>query len=257
MLSFETGQLAKQSPPKVFAQYGDTVVINAVTSGPPRPGIDFFPLTCDYRERTAAAGKFPGGFIKREGRPTNKETLTSRLIDRPIRPLFPRGSRTKSSARPLCLASDRQNDSDVLAMNGMAAAALFISPLPFHGPVASARVGHVDGQLVAFPTHDQLEVSDLDLIVSGTGAVGAMIEGFAREMPEDLMVEAIVFCPQRYSRSLCPAAGTCREGRRRRRPFRHRLPATLYDRLKDKLLRRIQGRQADEGKQARAEAVAA
>ena len=192
VLSFETGQLAKQADAAILAQYGETVVLNAVTSGAPRLGIDFFPLTCDYRERTAAAGKFPGGFLKRETRPSTKETLTSRLIDRPIRPLFPKGYNDEVQCQAIVISSDRQNDSDVLAMNGVAAG-LFISSLPFAGPIASVRVGRVNGELVAFPTVTDLEESDLDLIVSGSDDSVAMIEGFARELPEDVMAESLAF----------------------------------------------------------------
>lgn len=192
VLSFETGQLAKQAGAAILAQYGDTVVLNAVTSGAPRLGIDFFPLTCDYRERYAAAGKFPGGFLKRESRPSTKETLTSRLIDRPIRPLFPKGYNDEVQCQAIVVSSDRQNDSDVLAMNGVAAS-LFISPLPFAGPIASVRVGRVNGEFIAFPTVTDLEESDLDLIVSGSDESVAMIEGFAKEMPENEMADAIAF----------------------------------------------------------------
>jgi polyribonucleotide nucleotidyltransferase len=192
ILSFEAGQLAKQASAAVLTQYGGTVVLSAVQSGPPRPGIDFFPLMCDYRERFAAAGKFPGGFLKREGRPSQKETLTSRLIDRPIRPLFPKGYQDEVQCQSFVVSSDRQNDGDILAMNGTAAA-LFISPLPFQGPVASVRVGRVNDEFVPFPTQDELEESELDLIVSGSEEAVAMIEGFAREMPEDLMTEAILY----------------------------------------------------------------
>ncbi|MEX2175382.1 MAG: polyribonucleotide nucleotidyltransferase, partial [Pirellulaceae bacterium] len=192
VLSFETGFLAKQAHAAVVAQYGDTVTINTATGGPGRPGIDFFPLTCDYRERTAAAGKFPGGFIKREGRPTTKETLTSRLCDRPVRPLWPKGYREEVQCQSIVLSSDRLNDADVIAMNGVACA-LFISPLPFRGPIASVRVGRVNGQLLAFPTHEDLESSDLDLIVSGSEDSVAMIEGFAREMSEADMYDAVIF----------------------------------------------------------------
>ena len=134
-LSFETGQVAKQAAGAVMVQYGDTVVLTAVATGPARPGIDFFPLTCDYRERMAAAGKFPGGFLKREGRPTMKETLTSRLMDRPIRPLFPKGFNDEVQIQSSVLSSDLLNDGDILAMNG-ATAALAISSLPFQGPLA-------------------------------------------------------------------------------------------------------------------------
>jgi polyribonucleotide nucleotidyltransferase len=156
VLSFETGQLAKQATACVIVQYGDTVVLNAVATGPSRPGTDFFPLTCDYRERYAAAGKFPGGFLKREGRPTTKETLTSRLIDRPIRPLFPKGFIDEVQVQSMVMSSDMQNDGDVLAMNG-AAAALLVSSLPFQGPIASVRIGRVEGKHIAFPTVSQLE----------------------------------------------------------------------------------------------------
>ncbi len=192
VLSFETGQLAKQAGAAILAQYGETVVLNAVTSGAPRLGIDFFPLTCDYRERYAAAGKFPGGFLKRESRPSTKETLTSRLIDRPIRPLFPKGYNDEVQCQAIVVSSDRQNDSDVLAMNGVAAS-LHISPLPFAGPIASVRVGRVNGEFIAFPTVTDLEESDLDLIVSGSDESVAMIEGFAKEMPENEMADAIAF----------------------------------------------------------------
>ena len=192
VLSFETGVLAKQAAAAIVAQYADTVVLCAVTSGPARPGQDFFPLTCDYRERVSAAGKFPGGFIKREGRPTTKETLTSRLIDRPLRPLFPSGFCDEVQVQSLVLSSDRQNDSDVLAMNG-SAAAVFLSPLPFQGPIAATRIGRVAGEWIAFPTQNDLEESDLDLVLSGSDQAILMIEGFAREMPEEEMLAALSF----------------------------------------------------------------
>jgi polyribonucleotide nucleotidyltransferase len=191
LFSIETGVIAKQAAGSCLVQYGETVVITAATTGPPRnAGGDFFPLTCDYRERTAAAGKFPGGFLKREGRPTMKETLTSRLMDRPIRPLFPAGFFDEVQIQSFVLASDRQNDGDVLAMNG-ASAALGLSTLPFQGPIASVRLGYIDGKFVPFPTHDELEGSELDLIMSGSRDAVLMIEGFAREMPEDKMAEAL------------------------------------------------------------------
>jgi polyribonucleotide nucleotidyltransferase len=199
VLAFELGQLAKQATACVLCQYGETVVLNAVSTGPSRPGTDFFPLTCDYRERFAAAGKFPGGFLKRETRPTTKETLTSRLIDRPIRPLFPEGFLDEVQVQSIVLSSDAQNDADVLGMNG-AACALFVSTLPFSGPIASTRVGRVDGNLIAFPTIAQLEESDLDMIVSANEREVVMIEGFAQEIPENEMLDAIKF-----------AHGVCRD----------------------------------------------
>ena len=215
ILSIETGELAKQAAGSCLVQYGETVVLAATATGAPRPG-DFFPLTCDYRERVAAAGKFPGGFLKREGRPTTKETLTARLMDRPIRPLFPDGFRDEVQVQAFVMASDRQNDGDVLAMNG-ASAALRLSPLPFQGPIGSVRLGYIDGEFVPFPTHDALEESDLDLIVSGSKDSILMIEGFAREMPEDRMAEAIGTAHGLYPPDLRDAGGVGREGRARSR----------------------------------------
>lgn len=192
VLSFETGYLAKQAAASVLVQYNDTVVLSAAATGTPRQGIDFFPLMCDYRERTCAAGKFPGGFMKREGRPTTKETLTSRLIDRPIRPMFKAGFKNEVQCQNFVLSSDKQTDGDVLAMNGTSTAC-FISPMPFEDPVASTRVARVEGEFVAFPTQDQLEESDMDIIISATDTAVTMIEGFAREVPEDEMLAAVEF----------------------------------------------------------------
>lgn len=253
-LVFETGHLAKQASAAVVAQYGETLVLNAVTTGPPRPGIDFFPLTCDYRERSAAAGKFPGGFLKREGRPSMKETLTSRLIDRPIRPLFPEGFHDEVQCQAIVLSSDKLNDADVLAMNGVAAA-LFISPMPFQGPVASVRVGRVDGQLVPFPSQEDLEESDLDLIVSGSEEAVTMIEGFAREVPEDEMLEAIRYAHE-VIREVC---GLQRELYEKVQPQKVEYVAPpndgLYDRVAERYYDRFKSAKQTEGKQARAEAV--
>ncbi|MGB2501789.1 MAG: polyribonucleotide nucleotidyltransferase, partial [Mariniblastus sp.] len=176
----------------VLIQYNDTVVLSTAATGTPRPGIDFFPLMCDYRERTCAAGKFPGGFIKREGRPTTKETLTARLIDRPIRPMFAPGFKNEVQCQNFVLSSDKQTDGDVLAMNGTSTAC-FISPMPFEDPVASTRVARVEGEFVAFPSQEQLEESDMDVIISATDSAVTMIEGFAREVPEDEMLAAIEF----------------------------------------------------------------
>jgi polyribonucleotide nucleotidyltransferase len=256
VLSFETGQLAKQAAATVLARYGDTTVLCAATTGTPRPGIDFFPLTCDYRERTAAAGKFPGGFIKREGRPTTKETLTSRLIDRPIRPLFPEGFIDEVQVQAIVLATDRINDADVIAMNA-AATALFISPLPFQGPIASVRVGRVDGQFVAFPTSEDLEESDLDLIISGGEAEVAMIEGFARELPEQVMADAILFGHGiireiiGLQRELYEKVGVTKT------PYNVVSDGGLYEQLRDRYYNEFRAAKQTPGKQARAEAVKA
>jgi len=152
MLSIETGKIAKQASAAVVVRYGDTMVLSTAVSAQPREGIDFFPLTVDYREKTSAAGKFPGGFIKREGRPTTKEILTMRMIDRPIRPLFPKGFRDEVQLQSMVLSADQENDPDILAMIG-ASAALTISDIPFEGPIASVRVGYVEGNYVLNPTH--------------------------------------------------------------------------------------------------------
>ena len=253
-LSIETGELATQAAGSCLVRYGDTVVLCAAASGPPRPG-DFFPLTCDYRERVAAAGRFPGGFLKREGRPTVKEILTARLIDRPIRPLFPEWFQDEVQVMSFVLASDRQNDADVLAMNG-ASAALALSPLPFEGPIASVRMGSIHGTLIPFPTHDALEESDLDLIVSGTKDAVLMIEGFAREMPEDRMAEAIMAAHQ-YVRQICEMqeelmqkAGT------QKAPQELPPPDRLPEVLKERYYEALKQAKQTPGKQARAEACA-
>ena len=191
-LSLETGTLAKLAGGAVTVQYGETVVMAAVVRANPREGIDFFPLQVDYRERRAAAGKFPGGFTKREGRPTTKEILTARLIDRPLRPLFPKGFIDEVQIHLNVLAFDNENDPDVLA--GIAAsAALGISDIPFITPTAHVRAGRIDGQLVLFPTVEQVEYSDFDLVVAGTKNAVNMIEIGSREVAEDEVADAIEF----------------------------------------------------------------
>lgn len=255
-ISFETGFWAKQASGSVVTRCGETVVLNAVTTGPGRPGIDFFPLTCDYRERISAAGKFPGGFIKREGRPSLKETLTSRLIDRPVRPLFPNGFRDEVQCQSMVLSSDRQNDGDMLAMNGVAAA-LLISPMPFDGPVASVRMGRVDDQWVAFPTHDQLEESDIDLIVSGSPESVLMIEGFAREMPEEMMFQAIAEA-HRVIQQLCELQIELRDKvNPTKTEYASPDNSELVGRMRDRCFEALKAAKRTEGKQNRADAVAA
>ncbi|TWU24499.1 polyribonucleotide nucleotidyltransferase [Bythopirellula polymerisocia] len=256
IFSIETGLLAKQAAGACIVQYGDTTVLCAAAGGPSRPGTDFFPLTCDYRERTAAAGKFPGGFMKREGRPTTKETLTARLMDRPIRPMFPEGYNDEVQVQAFVMSSDKQSDGDVLAMNG-ACAALAISPLPFHGPLASVRVGYVDGEFIPFPTQDDLESSSLDLIVSGNKDAVLMIEGFAREMPEDTMAEAIM-AAHGFIRELCELQEEliAKVGTEK---IAYEAPASdgLFDELEKKFGKRFSDANLIDGKHARYEAVVA
>jgi polyribonucleotide nucleotidyltransferase len=217
--------------------------------------MDYFPLTCDYRERQAAAGKFPGGFLKREGRPTTKETLTARLIDRPIRPMFASGFNDEVQIQSFVMASDRQTDGDVLAMNG-SSAALCVSPLPFLGPLGAVRLGLVDGQFVPFPTHDDLEVSELDLIVSGTRDAVLMIEGFSRELPEDRMLEALSEA-HKFVRELCDMQQELIDKvRPKKMDFVSPPSDGLYDRLKSAYYDKLHSAKRTEGKAARADAVA-
>ncbi|HUJ11818.1 MAG TPA: polyribonucleotide nucleotidyltransferase [Verrucomicrobiae bacterium] len=186
----ETGKLAKQADGAVTVQYGETVVIVTVVASAPREELDFFPLTVDYREKAAAAGKFPGGYFKREGRPTEKEILTARMTDRPMRPLFPEGFYNDTQIISILLSADGENDPDMLVING-ASAALMISDIPWNGPVGAVRVGRVQGQLIANPTHTQRKESDLDLVYVGSEKELVMIEGSALEISEADMVKAI------------------------------------------------------------------
>lgn len=190
-LVLETGKFAKQAHGAVLVTYGETSVLVAAVEGTPIPGRDFFPLQVEYRERTYAAGKFPGGFIKRETRPSTKETLTSRLIDRPSRPLFPANYFNEVQIHCTVISSDRENDADMLALIGTSAA-LHVSHIPFLKPYGGLRLGRVNGELVVLPTATQMEESDLDLIVAATREAVCMIEGFAREMPENEVGDAIM-----------------------------------------------------------------
>ena len=190
ILSIETGRLAKQAHGAVLVCYGDSVVLVTATQAPPREGIGFFPLTVEYRENTYAAGKIPGGFFKREGRPSTKETLTCRMIDRPIRPLFPEGYMNEIQVVALVLSADQENDPDLLGMIG-ASAALTVSSIPWDGPVGAVRIGLVDGQFVINPTHSQRETADLDMVVAGFGDQINMMEVGAKEVPEARLMEAL------------------------------------------------------------------
>ncbi|WP_420472317.1 polyribonucleotide nucleotidyltransferase [Brevundimonas sp. FT23042] len=192
-LTLETGRIARQADGAVLATYGETVVLATVVYGrAPKPGMDFFPLTVNYQEKTFAAGKIPGGYFKREGRPTEKETLVSRLIDRPIRPLFVKGFKNETQVVVTVLQHDLENDPDVLAMVATSAA-LTISGVPFMGPIGGARVGYIDGELVLNPTIDQMESSALDLVVAGTTDALMMVESEAKELSEDTFLEALMF----------------------------------------------------------------
>ncbi len=190
-LRLETGRVAKQAGGAVWASYADTVVLaTAVASQTVKPGIDFLPLTVDYQEKAYAAGKIPGGYFKREGRPSEKEVLTSRLIDRPLRPLFPDGYYFETQVIASVLSADKTGSSDVIGITA-ASAALAVSDIPFNGPVAGVKIGRVDGRFVINPDLDALERSDLHLVVAGTADAVMMVEGGANELPEAVLIEAI------------------------------------------------------------------
>ncbi|MGI4953562.1 MAG: polyribonucleotide nucleotidyltransferase [Janthinobacterium lividum] len=192
-LVLETGKIARQADGAVLARYGDTIVLcTAVGVRTTKPGQDFFPLTVNYQEKAFAAGKIPGGFFKREGRPSEKEVLTSRLIDRPLRPLFPDGFRNEVQVVATVLSHDMENDPDVVAMIGCSAA-LTLSGIPFFGPVAAARVGYANGQYILNPTAEQLTTSQLDLVLAGTTEGVLMVESEAQELTEEVMLGAVTF----------------------------------------------------------------
>ena len=200
-LSMETGKLAEQADGAVVLRYGDTVVLATAVSSEPREGIDFFPLTVDYEERMYAAGKIPGGFIKRESRPSEAAILAMRLTDRPIRPLFPKGYKNDVQVVLTVLSADQENDPDILAVNG-ASAALSVSGIPFLGPVGAVRVGRIDGEFVANPTTSQLENSDMDLVVAGTRGAIMMVEAGAKILPEAVMLDAITWGHSELQKSI-------------------------------------------------------
>src|SRR5437870_1530117 len=190
-LRLETGKLAKQAGGSVIVRYGDSVVlVTACRAATAREGIDFLPLTVDYREYTYASGRIPGGFFKREGKPAEKEVITSRCIDRPIRPLFPSGWRYETQIIALVLSADQENDTDVLAITG-ASVALSLSEIPFEKTIAAVRIGLVDGQYLINPTFQQRKESKLDLIVAGSKDGLVMVEAGAREVTEAQAVEAL------------------------------------------------------------------
>ena len=192
-VTLETGEISRQAGGAVLVSIDDTVVLcTVVGSKKVKPGQDFFPLTVDYIEKTYAAGKIPGGFFKREGRPSEKETLTSRLIDRPIRPLFPEGFYNEVQVVATVMSLNPEVDPDIAALIGTSAA-LSISGLPFDGPVGAARVGYIDGQYVLNPTLSQLKTSQLDLVVAGTQSAVLMVESEAKELSEEIMLGAVVF----------------------------------------------------------------
>jgi polyribonucleotide nucleotidyltransferase len=232
-ISFETGKLAKQAHGATVVRMGDNVVLaTAVANAEAREGVDFFPLTVDYREYTYAGGRIPGGFIKREGRPSEREILTSRQIDRPIRPLFPDGFRCETQVIAFVLSADTENDPDVAAING-ASCSLTISDIPFHGPVGAVRVGLVNGQFIVNPTYSEMRDSLLNIMVVGTAEGIVMIESGAKEVKEETVVDAIEFGHAEIKK-ICAAINQLREkaGKPKREVAPPEFDQAYYDALK-------------------------
>jgi polyribonucleotide nucleotidyltransferase len=235
-LHFETGHLAKQAQGSAIVRSGDNVVLGSACCNPePREGIDFFPLTVDYREYTYAGGRIPGGFIKREGRPSEREILTARQIDRPVRPLFPEGFRNETQVIALVLSADTENDPDVLAINA-ASCALTLSDIPFHGPVGAVRIGIVNDQLVVNPTYAEMAESLLNIMVVGTSQGIVMVESGAREISEDRVLEAIEFAHEQIKK-ICAAINdlTQRGGKKKIEVAAPEFDQAYYDQLKAKV----------------------
>ncbi|HEV7219904.1 MAG TPA: polyribonucleotide nucleotidyltransferase [Terriglobales bacterium] len=235
-LSFETGKLAKQAHGSVVVRTGDNVVLATAVANPdPREGIDFFPLTVDYREYTYAGGRIPGGFIKREGRPSEREILTSRMIDRPVRPLFPDGFKCETQVIAFVLSADTENDPDVLGING-ASAALTISDIPFNGPIGAVRVGLVNGAFVVNPTYNEMRESLLNIMVVGTADGIVMIESGAKEVKEETVVDAIEFAHAEIKK-ICASINELKEkvGKKKREVTPPEFDQSYYDKLKKKI----------------------
>jgi polyribonucleotide nucleotidyltransferase len=236
-LILETGHLAKQADGSCTVRLGDTVVL-ATACMDAKGGIerDFLPLTVDYREYTAAAGKIPGGFFKREGRPTEKETITSRLIDRPLRPLFPEGYFAETQIIAFCLSADGENDPDILAING-ASTALVLSNIPFYHPIGAVRVGLIDGEVIINPTNSQRDVSDLDLVVAGTDEAVAMVEAGANQLSEEVMLDCIFKAHQEIQKIIRAQHALYREGTKQKPSWTapEAYPESLYEQVKGEI----------------------
>jgi polyribonucleotide nucleotidyltransferase len=235
-ISFETGKLAKQAHGSVVVRIGDNVVLATATANPdPREGIDFFPLTVDYREYTYAGGRIPGGFIKREGRPSEREILTSRQIDRPVRPMFTDGFRCETQVIAFVLSADTENDPDVAGING-ASAALTISDIPFEGPIGAVRVGLVNGAFMINPTYSEMRDSLLNIMVVGTSDGIVMIEAGAKEVKEETVVDAIEFAHTEIKK-ICAAINDLRQkaGKPKRQVTPPEFDQAYYDDLKNRV----------------------
>src|SRR5213080_2606998 len=232
-LTLETGRLARQADGAVFASYGDTTVIATVVAAKqPKEGIDFLPLTCNYQEKYYAAGRIPGGYFKREARPTEKETLVSRLIDRPVRPLFADGWRCDTQVIVTVLSHDLENDPDILGMVA-ASAALTLSGAPFMGPIGAARVGFINNEYVLNPQIDEMSESQLDLVVAGTQDAVLMVESEAKELSEEVMLGAVMFGHQHFQPVIEAIIRLAEKSARTPREFAPESDEALFNRLKE------------------------
>src|SRR6202142_2290445 len=235
-LSIETGKLAKQAHGAAVVRFGENVVLATATANPdPREGIDFFPLTVDYREYTYAGGRIPGGFIKREGRMSEREVLTSRQIDRPIRPMFAEGFKCETQVIAFVLSADSENDPDVVGINA-ASCALTLSDIPFLGPIGAVRVGLVNGAFIVNPTYDEMRAGLLNIMVVGTAEAIVMIESAAKEVKEETVVDAIEFGHTEIKK-ICAAINQLREkaGKPKRKVTPPEFDQAYYDGLKAKI----------------------
>src|SRR2546422_3453402 len=235
-ISFETAKLAKQAGGSAVVRLGENVLLATATANPePREGIDFFPLTVDYREYTYAGGRIPGGFIKREGRMSEREVLTSRQIDRPIRPMFAEGFKNETQLIAFVLSADSENDPDVLGINA-ASAALTLSDIPFLGPIGAVRVGLVDGRLIVNPTYTEMRESLLNIMVVGTSDAIVMIESGAKEVKEETVVDAIEFAHTEIKK-ICASINDLRKkaGKPKREVTAPEFDQRYYDDLKSRV----------------------
>jgi polyribonucleotide nucleotidyltransferase len=255
-LTIETGEMARQSDGAVVVKYGDTVLLaTAVADKKVREGLDFFPLTIDYQEKTFSAGKIPGGYFKREGRPTEKEVLTSRLVDRPMRPLFPKGFRSETQGIVSVLSFGEENVSDVFGITAMSAA-LVISDIPFNGPVGAVRVGLLKGELVINPDLSEVESLELNIVVAGTGDAVMMVEGSAAEVSEKILLDAIEYGHAEIKRLVALQNDLrSRVGKAKRPLIQKEENVELQDSVKSYVLERIKEHIAIPGKQRRQEAL--
>jgi polyribonucleotide nucleotidyltransferase len=255
-LSIEVGRMARQAGGSALVQYGDTVVlVTATAAKEARENVDFFPLTCDYQEKTFAAGKIPGGFFKREGRQSEKEILNSRLIDRPLRPLFPEGFRCETQIVATVLSFDKENDADMPALIG-ASAALYVSDIPFNGPIAGVRMGRIGGQLVVNPTSSQYAESDLSMIVAGSRDALVMVEGGAKVLSEDVILDAL-YTAHREMQKILDLQDELQKalGKPKRTVVAPAVDGVLQKRVRDAALSKIRTAMETVGKHERSDAV--